>query len=160
MDRAEALAAIAARLEAVQEKISIYARHWAARYNGPVYLVGSTLHSPTPRDIDIRVVVPDNEFAARYGHTLKAKESPYPDRPELVLGHVVDWDAEGPTQRWIDDVAKLGAAVSGRLRHNVDLQVWPESHWRTPYPAPIRLAAPSERWMFVPEKGESWPTWP
>lgn len=51
-------------------KFRHFAGYMAARYNGPVYLVGSSLRSGTPRDIDIRVVVADAEFCGRYhlGH--------------------------------------------------------------------------------------------
>lgn len=152
MNEADALQQIAENIAHVMRGASSYARHWAARYNGPVYLVGSTLHSPTPRDCDIRVIVEDHEFAARFGHELVKRENPFRDRPEITSGMVVDFVTDGPTQRWIDDIAKIAANASRALRMNVDLQVWPESLWHRPYPPPIVLAAPSPKWFFMPER--------
>jgi hypothetical protein len=148
VNKAQALKTIRRNIENLRAKISATARHWAARYNAPVYLVGSTLHNPTPRDCDIRIVVPDHEFAARYGHALVQKANPFRDRPEIVSAQVVDFMADGPTQRWIDDIAKFSGALSQQLQTNLDLQIWPESLWRKPYPEPLLLASPSPRWFF------------
>ena len=149
---------MAARIEAnvakVRETLDIWARHMAARYNGPVYLLGSILTNPTPRDYDIRIVIQDHEFAARYGNTLVqtdlAEHHPVRRRfPELLSMKLVEWDREGPSQRWIDDIAKFGAVWSQRLGANIDLQIWPDSYWREgTYPTPIRLAAPSPKWWI------------
>jgi hypothetical protein len=128
-----------------------WALHMAGRFNGAVYLVGSVLHNPSPRDIDIRIVVEDHEFAARYRMTLHHVEfdqyHPMAKRG-LVSGRVVKWDDDPPSQTWVDDCAKLGGAMSKKLSRNVDLKVWPESYWREPYPTPITLAAPSRRWFI------------
>lgn len=130
----------------------------AAKYAGRVYLLGSVLHTPNPRDIDIRIVVADHEFAARYGHEIRPLPKPI-ERGAVTTVNGVCWDEDGPTQRWIDDVAKIGAAMSVRINHNVDLKVWPASYWhdRT-YPAPLLLAGPSQsQWFyneFVPEPKE------
>ena len=130
-----------------------WARHMAARYNSAVYLLGSILHNPLNRDIDIRIPVEDNYFAARYGNTLHRNEVPkkgtyYDGRLESCS--MVHWDEDGPTQRWIDDIAKTNEALSKQLNHLVDLQIWPLSYWRTgTYPTPLLLAEPTPRfWVY------------
>jgi hypothetical protein len=139
----ESLAAqqIEANVERITRLSSNAARHMAAKLNGRVYLTGSTLHNPSPRDCDVRVIVADHEFGARYGLQMK---------PTTKEGwtHCIAWDEDGPTQRWIDDCAKTGAEWSGLLGLNVDFKVWPLSYWREPYPAPLVLAAPSPHWFF------------
>ncbi|MGH9884846.1 MAG: hypothetical protein ACREBE_04930, partial [bacterium] len=90
---------------------SHFAAYMAARYNGPVYLVGSTLRSGTPRDIDVRVIVADKEFCGRYHYEL------YDD---FSLRH-------GPNQYWIDDMAKRNGELARDFRLNGDFQVYPAS---------------------------------
>lgn len=149
MNKKDALTTIRRNVNWIKMTLSADARHWAARYNGAVYLLGSTLHNPTPRDCDIRIVIDDHEFAARYGHTLVEKDSPFHERPEITRSRVVDFCTDGPTQRWIDDVAKFSGNISRKIGNNLDLQIWPESQWRKPYPEPVLLAAPSPRWHFT-----------
>ena len=94
-----------------------------------------------PRDCDVRVIVADHEFAARFGHEVKPTEKP-------GWTHCIAWDEDGPSQRWIDDCAKTGAEWSVRLGLNVDYKVWPLSYWRERvYPEPVLLAAPSPTWF-------------
>jgi hypothetical protein len=138
---------VEANVAFVCEKLKSWARHMAARYNAPVYLVGSTLHSPTPRDCDIRIVVVDHYFAARYGVELEHREfgehHPMRKLHGLCAGRVVRWEEDGPSQAWVNDVAKFNEHLSARLERVMDVQVWPQSHWRPPYPAAIELAAPT-----------------
>jgi hypothetical protein len=121
------------------ETLRLCLRGWAnqmvARFGAPVWLVGSALTDPNARDIDVRIVLPDDEFAARYGD-------------------VIDWINEGWSAEWGDgrkrwgvDMAKLArdvVLIGGRALHaigrnplnkmhgfNVDLQVQPESLART-----------------------------
>lgn len=151
LDTRGMVAQIEANVERIREQLDVWARHMAARYNGPVYLTGSTLHNPSPRDVDLRVVMLDEEFAARYGNeqTLKVDEKHhYCQRRGLAGATIIDWHAQGPTQRWIDDVAKFGARLSVVLGTNVDLQIWPESYWRDCWPPPIELASPSPHWWI------------
>ncbi len=131
----------------------VWARHMAARYNGRVYLTGSVLRNPAPRDVDVRIVVQDTEFAARYGNTLRqetlGEHHPYRKRHEAIVAMAcVPWSEEGPTQRWIDDVAKFTSHLSTRYGENFDVQVVPDSWWRDVYPDPILLAAPSPGWWI------------
>jgi len=150
MRRLEMAATIEATVARVRDTLDVWARHIAARYNGPVYLCGSVLHNPAPRDIDIRVVIADHEFAARYGNecTREIDETHhYCKRKGLASSKAIDWDAQGPTQRWIDDVAKFTSHLSLKLGLNIDLQIWPDSYWREgTWPTPILLAAPSPKW--------------
>jgi hypothetical protein len=39
----------------------------ALRFGAPVYLVGSALELVDPRDVDVRVLVREEDFKARYG---------------------------------------------------------------------------------------------
>ncbi|MDB4893122.1 MAG: hypothetical protein JWL61_4977 [Gemmatimonadetes bacterium] len=146
--RDEKVAAVERHVDAVCEKLRDWSRHMAARFNGAVYLVGSTLHHPTPRDTDIRIVIADHEFAARYDMPMaEIPAEKQRERNGVTRTQAVPFDA-GITQRWVDDMAKLTAAVSIRLTHNADVKVWPDSYWREPYPTPITLAAPSRRWFL------------
>lgn len=152
IDHSEHAVAIEANIEAVLPALTAWAKHMAARYNGSVYLIGSTLHNPLARDLDIRIVIEDNEFARRYdmaqhqielgvNHPLRKRH------PSLVGANVVRFDEDGVSQRWIDDVAKFTGTLSVRLGRNVDLKVWPASYYRADvWPEPILLAAPSRGW--------------
>lgn len=104
------------------------AAYLAARYNGPVYLVGSSLRVANPRDIDIRVVVADGEFCGRYGY-----------------GEYNEWVMHGPNQAWIDDMAKRNGEIASAHRLNGDFQVYCASgciqYWGKPR---VLLAAPSD----------------
>ena len=147
---AEKAEKIETRVTLVVEKLTDWARHMAARFNGAVYLVGSTLHNPLARDCDVRIIVPDHEFAARYGMELHQTEigdfHPLRKRgSSLVSARLVRFD-DGVTQRWLDDVAKFTGTLSVKLGLNMDVKVWPDSYWREPYPTPITLAAPSGGW--------------
>lgn len=141
---------VEANVAVVREKLADWAKHMAAHYNGTVYLLGSTLHNPTPRDCDIRIVIADDEFAARYGMDRVQRETlrgtALHDRG-VVSSLAVDWSS-GPSQRWIDDVAKFNGHLSLTTKLNLDIKVWAESQWRFVYPHPVVLAAPSPRYWF------------
>lgn len=108
---------------------SRFASFIAARYNGPIYLVGSALKSGTPRDVDLRVIVNDREFAGRYG--CETKDG---------AGCPHDW----PNQRWLDDMAKRNGELARDFGMNADFQVFPAGYCIQFQNAPrILLAAPS-----------------
>jgi hypothetical protein len=74
------------------------------------------LHSESPRDIDIRIVISDEQFEARYGN-------------------VLDWIDDGwsevwrePRQKWARDMAKLSQDVTRITKQNVDFQVYSETY--------------------------------
>lgn len=119
-------------------KLEGLAKYWASRFDGPVYLIGSCLHSPTPRDIDLRVLCPDDQFFYRFGFTRE------------------DWGKGVLTQRWIDDNAKMNRYAVLRTKLNMDVQVWPAGHWSEAYASeghapPLLLAEPSPRWWLTEE---------
>ncbi len=143
----ERIARIEANVERIVADLANWSLHMAGRFAGTVYLVGSVLHTPEPRDIDIRIVVPDHEFGARYGMEMKPVDEP-PTETRLGRTAKILWDDDLPPQRWVDDCAKIGAAVCIRLKHNADLKVWPDSYWREPWPKPVILAQPSSRWFI------------
>lgn len=57
--------------------------HWAQEVadatGGKVYLVGSALHKNHPRDLDVSIVLPHDEYERRYGTV------PAPGTPEMQL---------------------------------------------------------------------------
>lgn len=97
-------------------------RRWADRvaphYRLPVWLVGSALaeDNPEPRDYDVRLEMPDAEFAARFGP-------------------VERWAFEGAAGEWGDARRRWGSECVERTREawahtqlNVDFQIQPASH--------------------------------
>lgn len=105
---------------------SRWASYMAARYNGPVYLVGSALRLATPRDIDVTVIVADDEFCGRYGYT-------HYDEFGLRL-----------SQPWIDDLAKRNGELARDFKLNGDFKVYSASHCIQYRDKPrVLLAAPT-----------------
>lgn len=102
----------------------------AARFNGPVYLVGSCQWSPFPRDVDIRIVISAHEFYGRYDIVIPLKPGKWYDNI---------------SQRWIDDMAKMNRVLATSHHFNSDIQVWPVDEWLDTQQHQI-LAAPSPRW--------------
>lgn len=102
-------------------------RRWAnrlrGRYGVPIYLCGSALRedNPDPRDWDIRIMLPDDDFALRFGP-------------------VEEWRAEGCTGnwtrtrfRWSDQCVKDTKDFAAWVHLNGDVQIYPESHAATMY---------------------------
>jgi hypothetical protein len=83
-----------------------FAAYMAARYNGPVFLVGSCLRSGHYRDVDIRIEISDEEFKGRYGVTHE------------------QWVQLGPPQRWIDDMANYNGEIARDFHVIPDFQVY------------------------------------
>lgn len=107
-------------LDTVRMVLQGWANQMASRFGAPVYLVGSMLTSPeTARDVDVRIVLSDEDFEARYGI------------------NAIDWIHEGWTswspgrKRWGEDMVKLarqsrgGFTLAGGM--NLDFQVHPAS---------------------------------
>ena len=98
----------------VPEHLYGWATQMAARYGHPVFLTGSALSVPSPRDWDVRCVLPDDEFSARYGIDLNVYDASIwlPRRyPQLLA--------------YFSDMAKLSrSAVMGTML-NIDFQVQP-----------------------------------
>lgn len=104
-------------------------QRWAMRerqhYGCAVWLVGSALsgNNPKPRDWDIRVIVPDAQFVARFG--ISAQQ----------------WQTEGVTGkwsegrwRWADECVKSTQDGWSHTGLNIDFQIYPASHARRMYP--------------------------
>ena len=101
-------------LDVLRLHLAGWANQMAARFGFPVYLVGSSLTSPDPRDIDVRVVLSDDAFQARYG----------------VLPQHADRDSWGQwgagSKRWGEDMAKISRQAAEALHRNIDFQVQAE----------------------------------
>lgn len=65
----------------VTPELLVFAERMAEEYGAPVLLVGSALEKEAPRDIDLRIKLPDEAFHERYGS-------------------VPVWIAEGETGQW------------------------------------------------------------
>lgn len=91
--------------ELIADKMKVWARDVVMRFGRPVYLVGSALEEPNPRDVDVRVVLSDAEFDARWGN------------PSGWHVHGQGW------RQYAFDMGKLCKQGSRRLMLNLDLQV-------------------------------------
>lgn len=97
-------------------KVGGWANMLAARFGAPVWLVGSALREPLPRDVDVRVVLAEEDFRARYGEPGAWAED----------AHSPAW---GPARRaWARDVGKLSHDAAVRLGVNIDFQVEPAAY--------------------------------
>lgn len=97
-----------------EKNIEGWANQMAARFGHPVYLVGSALTQEKPRDYDVRIMIPDEEFVARYG--------PINDWLHNIWG---TWEDAG--YRWGNDMAKMNRQATIILQDNIDLQVFPKT---------------------------------
>jgi hypothetical protein len=86
-----------------------WANQIAARFNAPVYLVGSSLHEPKPRDTDVVVILPDKIFYTRYGISGLFTQSLHRCSVRIENGAVVP-DPTDPTdellRRYWEDMAR------------------------------------------------------
>lgn len=87
------------------------ANNLVGRYGAPVYLVGSALTAEVPRDIDIRIVLPDEEISRLYGSGLPITRSE--KRGELELW---EW-------RRLRDNLKQSRALRNWGGYPIDFQV-------------------------------------
>lgn len=102
------------RVRRLRLQLHGWACQMAVRFGAPVYLVGSSLTDADARDVDISIVLPDEEFAARYGDVQQW------DRE--LWG--TEWGAE--RQRWAEDQVKLARHLVRAYRINVDLKIEPD----------------------------------
>jgi hypothetical protein len=116
--------------ESTRVRLQRFANGIAGHYGVPVYLCGSALRpdNPEPRDYDVRVTLPDEDFSDRYGWVKGAKS---------VDGAVRQWIEEGSTGAWTrlrfgwsDDCVKQARLGRKQVQANVDFQVYPET-WAT-----------------------------
>lgn len=111
-------------------------------YGAPVWLCGSALVdiNAEPRDWDIRITLPDEDFAAKYGGGNMALAA---DGQFAVLWQ---WVNEGTTGdwtklrlRWSDDCVKRAREGWKSTGLNIDFQVYPQMHVRHLYRNQPRL---------------------
>lgn len=94
-----------------------WANQTAARFCAPVYLVGSALVETHPRDVDLVIILPLEDFVARYGDPTEWRWQSL--MPEWSDGSL----------RWAADVAKLGGFCSRVHKLNIDLKIQPRNNW-------------------------------
>lgn len=105
-------------------------RRWAngirGYYGVAVYLVGSALVKPEPRDWDVRICLPDDEFMRHYA----------PNRRDAIKV-AVDWLDESISGEWTnlrwgwsDDCIKQSRRGWRDTRLNIDFQVYPYVQWQ------------------------------
>lgn len=101
-----------------------YANGLRGLYGVPIYLVGSALSgtNKNPRDWDIRIILPDDDFTIKFGD-------------------VNQWKQEGVTGlwtklrwNWSDTCVKLSKDGYKQCGLNIDCQIYPQSHSDAVYP--------------------------
>lgn len=114
---------------ALLPRLRAWADGIAGFYGAPVYLVGSALQdgNDNPRDWDIRVELPDEDFTARFGDAEA-------------------WTTEAVTGQWGEVRWRWSAECVKRTRDawawtgvNVDFQIYPLSHAQRAYGKMPRL---------------------
>lgn len=100
------------------EWLAPWANQIAARYGRPVYLVGSALQLQDPRDVDVRCIITDKEFEARFGRVEDwVKASWWPSKNDGSLRYAME----------IGDLSREASLV---LSKNIDFQVQPPAEAR------------------------------
>jgi hypothetical protein len=100
-------------LDYIKLKVPGWANQMYSRFGYPVYLVGSSLFTENPRDIDIRINLPDNVFIARYGPINQWMSDTW--KPVWGIAR----------QNWAKDMSKLSLEACLALKMNIDFQVEP-----------------------------------
>lgn len=101
------------RVRRLKLQLHGWACQMAVRFGVPVYLVGSALVDDNPRDIDLSIVLPDEDFTARYGDVQRWDSE--------MWG--IAWGAE--RQRWAEDQIKLARHLVAAYKMNIDLKIEP-----------------------------------
>lgn len=116
-----------------------WAQEVADQEQAPVYLVGSALYKPRPRDIDVSIILPHDRFVAQFGpippnaHT--AAEHQDVNRMPAYLGKLAHYLGSPP--RCYEQHGMR--AIYDRTR--LDLKICPDSWW--PEKDKLLLAAPT-----------------
>ena len=115
----------------VQLSLSLrpWARQMAARFGYPVFLVGSSLEVPSPRDVDVRVILPDSDFESRYGIHWATWTS------ALWYGT----ESAAQMRDYASDMASVSREAARELRLNIDFGVHPASIVKMLWPEHKRL---------------------
>lgn len=108
------------------------ARKLAHQISGSAYFVGSALHSQVrPRDVDVRIILPDAIFEARYQLSVFAWQ---------WQSRVCEWSAE--RWRWHEECERFRVMLADACgERTVDLGILPASFWYAVY-----AKAPQEAW--------------
>lgn len=91
----------------------------AARYGAHVLLVGGALEDESPRDYDVRIVLPDDDFRRLYGG------APGGERPLDAMFDFESWE-----WRRAYDCLKQSRIMTHRMSVPVDLQIQAETEAR------------------------------
>lgn len=102
-------------LTTLKIRIAGWANQMYSRFGCPVYLVGSSLYNQFARDVDLRIVLPDEQFEARYGNIEEWSDDTWRN----------EW--REARQKWAKDMGKLSMEATITIRANIDFQVEPES---------------------------------
>jgi hypothetical protein len=103
---------------ALRSRFQRWANRLRGRYGVPIYLCGSALRedNPDPRDWDIRIALPDEDFAIRFG----------PVAEWIEEGHTGNWTRT--RYRWSDQCVKDTKDFFAWCHLNGDVQIYPASH--------------------------------
>lgn len=96
-------------------KLREAARISADNIGYPIYLVGSALHKYVPRDIDISVIIPLNEYQLMFGK-LPTEQCDFPKYLENVV------------HKTFDKLQELYFCLINT--HNVDIKICPDTWWK------------------------------
>lgn len=99
--------------DCLPDRLVGWATQMASRFCRPVYVCGSALELPDPRDVDLRIVLADDEWELRYGSAVDYVKGCW--HPKLVPG----------MRRYFEDMAKLQMQGVKACRVNLDFQVHP-----------------------------------
>jgi hypothetical protein len=126
----------------MEVSLAEFLRSWAnqmsTRFGAPTYLVGSALELPDPRDIDVRVMLTNDDFEARYGDPIRWREALWFSRHDGSM-------------RYCTDMWQLSAEAARVLRLNIDFQVQPPCEWLSFVMEPrLRLDSISDLPIIVP----------
>ena len=112
-----------------RQRLHARARLVAVRFRSPVYLVGSALTSPDPRDWDVRVVMTHSTFYDVFAADL---DLPQWDKLQVDDSAAYTWKLEGQTgdwtalrRRWGRECVKLTENLAKHTKLNIDAQIQP-----------------------------------
>lgn len=105
-----------------------YANNVSGFFGHPCYLVGSQLTKDNPRDVDLLIIIPDEEFVLRYINQHDAIGEN--DRQKCVqwgLRHINGLYNES-NWKWAKDISHKSLQGMRFARAYIDLKVYPQSY--------------------------------
>lgn len=109
---------VAPFVEELASKLEGWADQIFARYGFPVYLVGSALTEQEPRDVDVIVLMPNDDWEARWGPITEYKIARWSLKNK-------DWFMD-THRKFCTDMGKLSARAARILGMNIDFRVQPK----------------------------------